>query len=108
MYSRHNQSTGSNSSGGSGGGIGERFLCAPVRTPNNKTATSSPMSWSSNGASSPFNGNTSYSPVPYSGSSNGFSELDLEAFATSPQSLDPNLKQLRPRNLVERARLNVA
>lgn len=115
MYSRHNQSTGSNSSGGSGGG--ERFLCAPVRSPSSKTpnTSSSPMSWTSsnNGASSPYNtlgnGNTtSYSPIPLSASSNGFNELDLEALATTPLTVDPNLKHLRPRNLVERARLNVA
>jgi hypothetical protein len=72
------------------------------------------MGWSSNGATSPYNtmgnGNTSYSPVPLSANSSngGFNEMDLDALATTPQVVDPNLKQLRPKNLIEKARLNVA
>lgn len=121
MYSRHNNSTvSSSSSGSSGGGSGERFLCAPVRSSSKQnTPISSPMSsggsggggWSSNQAS-PYNTmnktNGSYSPQPYH--LNGANDFDLDAIAQSPPPVVPEVrgKMLRPRSLVERARMNVA
>ncbi|ODN02153.1 hypothetical protein Ocin01_04534 [Orchesella cincta] len=122
MYSRHNNSTvSSSSSGSSGGGYGERFLCAPVRSSSNKnTPISSPMSsggsggggWNSNGAS-PYNTmnnkmNGSYSPQPFH--LNGGNDFDLDVLAQSGPPVPPEIrnKMLRPKNLVERARMNVA
>lgn len=117
MYSKHNNSTvSSNSSGSSGGGYGERFLCAPVRSSNKNTPISSPMGggdgWNSNQAS-PYNTinknmNGSYSPQPFL--LNGVNDFDLDALAQSPPPVGSDLrnKMLRPKSLVERARMNVA
>ena len=116
MYSRHNHSTGSSSSSGSSNGYGERFLCAPVRSPSKSTPISSPMSsggsggWNSNQASpyNTMNMNGSYSPQPLL--LNGVNDIDVDALAQSPPPVpnDVRSRMLRPKNLVERARMNVA
>src|SRR5207237_803604 len=107
MYSRHNHSTGSSSSSGSSanGGYGEKFLCAPVRSPAKTTPVSSPLGSGGSGGGwngSPYNtmnGSSGYSPTPAVFSNgNGVTDIEPEFLAMSPPPVPPELrnKMLRP------------
>ncbi|XP_015439833.1 PREDICTED: unc-112-related protein-like [Dufourea novaeangliae] len=92
------------------------FMCAPV-TPNNRnhsTPISSPVSqtgtWKRNNNSSGFGSTGSFNANNSTMSLEAMNGALSESLAQSPTSISPEVrsKLVRPKNLVERARMNVA
>lgn len=91
------------------------FMCAPV-TPSNRnhsTPISSPVStgtWKRNNNSSGFGSSDSFNANNSTMSLEALNGALSESLAQSPTSISPEVraKLVRPKNLVERARMNVA
>ncbi|KAK9300586.1 hypothetical protein QLX08_006743 [Tetragonisca angustula] len=93
---------------------GSPFMCAPVNNRNHSTPISSPVSqtgtWKRNNNSSGFGSTGSFN------ANNSTMSLEVlngglsESLAQSPTTVSPEVraKLVRPKNLVERARMNVA